>query len=235
MKKLKSLINYFSTAELIIWSCSVIITIISFLLFDRQDYLKLSASLIGVTSLIFNAKGNPIAQVLIIIFSVLYGIISFSYGYYGEMITYLFMSAPMAVISLISWLRHPFGGKRSEVEINRIRKREYPFMLLLTFAVTFIFYFLLKALNTQNLIISTFSVATSFAAVYLTFRRSPYFAIAYGLNDIVLILLWSFAAFEDISYIGVIACFAAFLANDIYGFISWKSMQKSQAVQKQSA
>ena len=48
----------------------------SFCVFDRENYLTLAASLIGVTSLIFNAKGNPIGQVLMAIFSLLYGFIN---------------------------------------------------------------------------------------------------------------------------------------------------------------
>lgn len=41
------------------------VIIISFCVFDRINYMTLCASLIGVTSLIFNAKGNPFGQLLI--------------------------------------------------------------------------------------------------------------------------------------------------------------------------
>ena len=34
---------------------------------------------------------------------------------------------------------------------------------------------------------------------------------------------------EDISYLSVVVCFIAFLANDIYGFISWRKIEKRQA------
>ena len=65
-------------------------------------------------------------------------------------------------------------------------------------------------------------------AVYLTFRRSAYFALAYTANDVVLILLWVLAAQEDASYISVIVCFVMFLFNDLYGFISWRRMARRQ-------
>jgi len=196
--------------------------------FDRENFLTLVASLIGVTSLIFNAKGNPLGQFLMIIFSVLYGIISFTFAYYGEMITYLGMTAPMAVFALISWLRNPYKGNKSEVKVNRLKFKEIIFMILLTIIVTFIFYYILGAFHTANLILSTISVTTSFLAVYLTFRRNAFYAISYAANDIVLIVLWILAAFSDMSYLSVVICFAMFLANDIYGFISWSKMQKRQ-------
>ena len=224
MKKL----NYFTKFEIMLWSLSVLFILVSFLLFDRTNYMTLTASLIGVTSLIFNAKGNPFGQILMIIFSVLYGVISFSFAYYGEMITYLGMTAPMALFSLVSWLKNPYKGNKAEVEVNRIKLKEMIFMLALSVVVTIVFYFILVYFNTVNIVPSTLSVTTSFIAAYLTFRRSPYFALAYALNDIVLIVMWTMASFEDMSYLSVIICFAMFLVNDIYGYVNWLRIENRQ-------
>lgn len=228
MAKIKSAISYFSKSEKVLWTSSILLIFISFAVFDRENYMTLAASVIGAISLIFNAKGNPIGQVLMVVFSILYGIISYSFSYYGEMITYLGMTAPMSIFALVSWLRNPYNGKRSEVKVNSINMREVIFMLFLTAVITFVFYFILKFFHTANLLLSTLSITTSFLAVYLTFRRSAFFAIAYASNDIVLIVLWILAALSDISYLSVIICFLTFLANDTYGFINWLRMQKRQ-------
>ncbi len=225
---MKNLVNYFSKGELLLWSISTLLIIVFFMFFDRESYLTLTASLIGVTALIFNAKGNPFGQGLMVAFSVIYGIISFTFSYYGEMITYLGMSAPMAVFALISWLRNPYNGNRSEVRVNHVRKSEVIFMLLLSAIITIFFYYVLRYFNTANLIPSTISVTTSFIAVYLTFRRSEYFALWYAANDVVLIILWTMATISDITYISVIVCFVMFLINDLYGFVNWSRMKKRQ-------
>ena len=196
--------------------------------FDRENYLTLIASLIGVTSLIFNAKGNPIGQVLMVVFSLLYGVISYTFAYYGEMITYLGMTMPMAIFALISWVKNPYNGNKFEVKVNVISKKETIFMWFATIVVTIVFYFILDGFNTAHIVPSTISVTTSFLAVYLTFRRSPYFALAYASNDIVLIILWVLASVYDIRYVSVVVCFIAFLVNDIYGFVSWQKMQERQ-------
>ncbi len=229
MKKTFSKINYFTKEEYCLWGLSILFIVLSFAIFDRNNYLTLIASIIGATSLIFNAKGNPFGQFLMIIFSLLYTMISYSFAYYGEMITYMGMTAPMALFALIAWLRNPYKGKKSEVAVNSISKKETIFMIVLTIAITIIFYFILTAFNTANMIPSTISVTTSFLAVYLTFRRSPYFALGYAANDIVLIVLWAMATIENISYLSVVVCFIAFLVNDIYGYISWRKMQIRQA------
>lgn len=221
--------HYFSKAEIALWVTSVILIIGSFCLFDRENVLTLLASLIGVTSLIFNAKGNPFGQVLMILFSLLYGVISYGFRYYGEMITYLGMTMPMAVFALIAWLKNPYKNKKSEVKVNTISKKETAWMLLGSLAVTLVFFFILQHFNTANLLPGTLSVTTSFIAAYLTFRRSPLFALAYAANDIVLIVLWIMASMHDIRYVCVVVCFAAFLANDIYGYISWRKMEHRQS------
>ena len=225
---MKKLTAYFSRSELILWGGSAGLILISFFLFDRVNFMTLAASLIGITSLIFSAKGNPIGPALMILFSLLYGVISYTFSYFGEMITYLGMTGPMALFALISWLRNPFKGNHAEVTVNRIGNWEYAAMYVLAAVVTLLFYFILDHFNTANIIPSTLSVTTSFIGVYLTFRRSPYFALAYATNDVVLIVLWILAAVEDISYLSVIICFVMFLVNDLYGFINWKRMEKRQ-------
>lgn len=226
---MKSIAKYFSKTERILWCSSVVLIVSSFCLFDKENYLTLAASLIGVTSLIFSAKGNPFGPLLMVVFSLLYGIISFTFAYYGEMITYLGMTMPMAIVALVSWLRNPYNGNKAEVKVGAISRRESVLMWLLTAVVTVLFYFVLDHFDTANLIPSTLSVTTSFVAVYLTFRRSPYFALVYAANDLVLILMWVMASISDTRYISVVVCFAAFFVNDIYGFLSWQKMKARQS------
>ena len=224
--KIKKFINYFSVAEKLIWSISVLLIISSFLIFEQGSVMTLLASLIGVTSLIFLAKGNAAGHVLMIIFCLFYGSISYGFRYYGEMMTYLGMSLPMCTSALISWIRHPY--QKNQVKVHRVGRREVLCALGLTVLVTVLFYYILLWTNTANLIPSTISVATSFFAASMMFCRSPYYSLAYATNDVILIILWILASIEDISYLSVVVCFAAFLLNDIYGFISWRRMEKAQ-------
>ena len=219
--------GYFTKGELTLWSTSVGAVLLAFALVDRGNGLTLAASLIGVTSLIFNAKGNPVGQVLMVVFSLLYGVISWQVAYYGEMITYLGMTMPMAVAALVSWLRHPYQGNRAEVQVDRLREGEWLMVSLLTAVVTAAFFFILRAFRTAGL--STLSVTTSFVAVYLTARRNPWYAVAYAANDCVLISLWLLAAIWDRSCLSVAVCFCAFLVNDLSGFLCWQKMHRRQS------
>lgn len=216
-----------SKFELILWVLSVVVIILSYVLSGSDDILTIIASLIGVTALIFVAKGYVLGQVLTVVFAIFYGIISFYFRYYGEMITYLCMTAPIAVCAVISWIRHPYK-ESSEVEVNHVSIRQAAIMWSLAIIVTIAFHFILKAIGNANLLFSTISITTSFVASYLTFLRSPYYAIAYSANDIVLIVLWIMASMENISYLPMVFCFIMFLANDLYGFYNWRRMRNRQ-------
>ena len=221
-------IKELSAFERGLWITSVITVAITGIV-GQSGLMQTIASLIGVTALIFVSKGDVFGQLLTVVFSVLYGIISYTFAYYGEMLTYLCMTAPIALFAVISWLRHPYREGVSEVEVNTLSHSERIFAVCLTVAVTAAFYFILKYFNTANLIPSTVSVATSFLASYLTFRRSRFYAMWYAANDIVLIVLWTLATIEDISYLPMIICFVMFLANDSYGFVYWSKMLKRQS------
>lgn len=213
--------------EWYLWIISIVVVSFSFLLSGNFYLLTLIASLVGVTALIFVAKGDVWGQILTVLFSLIYAVISFRFNYYGEMVTYLGMTAPIAILTVVSWLKNPYA-KTTQVKIHHLTKKQKILMIILTVCVTFVFYFVLKSFNTANLLISTISIATSFLASYLMLFRSPSYALAFASNDVVLIILWVLATMDDLSYLAMIACFFMFLLNDIYGFINWLKMKKIQ-------
>lgn len=213
--------------EWLLWSVSVFVILVSAFVSGKDSLLEIASSLVGVTALIFVAKGLIVGQAMTVIFSLLYGLVSLKFHYWGEMITYLFMAMPIALLSTIEWLRHPYKNT-DVVEVNRVTKKQFFTMCVLGIVTTLVFYFILSAFDTPNLLFSTLSVTTSFMAAYLTFLRSPYYGVGYGLNDIVLIILWILASIEDISYLPMVMCFVMFFANDMYGFYNWKRLSKVQ-------
>lgn len=218
-------IKNLSRKEWLLWIGSLIIVVVSNFLSRDIDLLTLAAAMVGVTSLVFAAKGNVWAQILMIVFSILYGIISYRFKYWGEMATYLGMTMPMAVWSTITWIKNPSKENGSEVEIRKLNTADSLLLSVAGVIVTAVFYLILRALDTPNIAFSTISVATSFLPASLTMLRSSYYALGYAANDLVLIVLWVLASLEDPAYIPVIVNFAIFFFNDIYGFISWRKRE----------
>lgn len=207
--------------EWILWIGSLAIVILSNLLSTDVDVLTLVSACVGITSLIFAAKGNVWAQILMVIFSILYGLISWQFRYWGEMITYLGMTMPMAIWSTVTWIKNP-SESGQEVAIQKLTRKHVAGIAAAGLVVTAVFYIILRALDTPNIFFSTISITTSFLAASLTMLRSSYYALGYASNDIILIIMWVLASVENPAYIPVVVNFIIFFFNDMYGFVSWK-------------
>ena len=225
MNPIKSVKNL-KKSELILWLASLAAIIISFIAAGEFDVLSVIASLLGATSLIFVAKGDALGQLIMIIFAIIYAVISYTFRYYGEMLTYVGMTLPTAVIAMINWLRHPYSER--EVEVSPMTAKKWLFLSLACAGATAAFGAGLVLLETPNVVFSIISVATSFMGASLTVLRSDWYAIAYALNDIVLIVLWVLASIEYAGYIPMVVCFTVFLVNDLYGFFNWQKMKRRQ-------
>lgn len=230
--KIRNPFSNFSPFEWALWLGSIAVITISFMLGGLSDWLTLAVSLVGATSLIFIAKGDVIGQFLMIVFSIMYAVISYRQSYYGEMITFLGMTAPIATLSIVTWLRHPYEEGKREVAVSRLTKKSLTLMIVLACAVTVAFYFILDFFNTARLTVSTLSVTTSFIAAWLLMLRLETYALAYAANDIVIIVLWVLATLQDIACLPMVICFSIFFINDTYGYYNWRRMKKRQATDK---
>ena len=227
MSKIKKIFNYFTFFEKISWLASVTVILAVFFAYNTTWHMALG-SIIGITMILFNAKGNPIGQVLAVVFSLFYAIVSLFLRLYGEVITYAGMTLPMAIFALISWCKNPYKDNKAEIKINKLSKKDALLLSVLTLIITISFYFILKFFDTPNLFVSTFSVTTSFIAVFLTNKRSPFFSLAYALNDLVLIVLWSLVSANDLRNLSMVVCFIVFLYCDLYAFINLRKIQRKQ-------
>ncbi len=221
--------KYFTKLEWAMWSVAVVIITVGFAVTNERSVLSYLSSLAGITCIIVNAKGNVIGQFVSIAFGALYGGYAYTQRFYGEMIIYFALMIPIHIISIYTWIKNNYNGKAREVKVNTLKKWEYAVTFVGSAAVTAAFYFLLRALNTDNLIVSTISLTTSITAAYLMFRRCEYFSICFIANDIVLIILWSMKLpTAGLQVLPSIMCFCAFFVIDVYSFYSWRKIRKRQ-------
>ena len=176
------------------------------------------------------AKGKNLGQVFGIVITILYSIVSFNNKFYGEVIIYLFMMFPMYIIGIISWFRHK-NKETDSFEVNKISKKEWIIVAVIFIAVFVGIYYLLKAFNTNELVVSTISVLASLFAIYLQIRRSRFSFSFYMINDIILMVLWGIPVIS-----GNMILLPMFLnpiinfINDSYGFYNWRKLENQQNV-----
>ena len=223
MKLLKDWTNF---EKLLLFGSVVIVSVVG--LCFKSDLLTVSCSIVGIITALLLAKGKNLGQVFGLLITILYSIVSFKNKYYGEVLIYALVMLPMYIIGIFTWINHK-NEKTNSVEINSIEKKEWG-IVSIVFALVFVgIYYLLKAFNTNELVVSTISVLASLFAVYLQIRRSKYSFSFYMVNDIILMFLWGIPVIRG-SYILFPMLLNPIInfINDMYGFYNWKKTEKIQ-------
>lgn len=224
---MKKLFKDWSVFEMILLTASPLIVLLVGIIF-KNDVLTMMTSIVGIICALLLAKGLILGQFFGIAIVILYSIVSYKNGFYGEMLIYLIIMLPMYIWGIIEWLKHKNGETKS-VEVNSIKWKEWLIVVLCSI-VTFVgFYFLLKSLNTNELIVSTLSVVDNIFAIYLLARRSKYGFVSYIVNDLILIVLWGIPIIQgNLLLLAMLINPIVNLVNDTYGVINWNKMQRKQ-------
>ena len=206
--------------------CGLLASITSAIMFNGTIIDTIYTSLYLITALLMS-KGKVESYFVGFVSVFFYGIVSYNQGYYGELIITVFLTFPIMIIGIISWLRHQ--DKEDTVIISSLSKKEITIVLLSQLVLFWIYYFLLKLFNTDLLVISTISVVTSVLASYFEARRSELSLFCYIANDLVIITLWLIPIINgQTELISVLVGPVLLLINDIYGSYNWSRLKKKQ-------
>ena len=201
--------------------------VLSFLF--KGTWIDLGYTLLYFWTALLLAKGKYACYIIGIISTFFYAYVSYSNSYYGEVIIAMCCTLPLMVIGLINWLKHQ--DNTNTVIIKEITKEELLLVLLSQVVMFAGYYYLLKIFNTNNLLVSTFSIVASIIATYLTARRSEYGFVGFIINDIILITLWSIPVIGgESNLIPVLLCPVLLLINDIYGVYNWRRIKNKQKI-----
>ena len=213
--------------ELSFLVCGLIISITSSIIFRGTIIDTLYTSLYLITALLMS-KGKVESYFVGFVSVFFYGIVSYNQGYYGELIITIFLTFPIMIMGIISWLRNQ-DKEEDTIIINSLSKREIVIVFLSQLLLFWIYYILLKTFNTDLLIISSISVLTSVLASYFEARRSELSLFCYIANDLVIITLWLIPILNgQTELISVLVGPMLLLINDIYGSYNWKRLKSNQ-------
>jgi len=214
IKKYFSEWNKFESYFLII---GIVISILSSLIFNGTIIYTLYTLTYFITTLL-TAKGKVECFFVGFVSVFFYAIISFNQAYYGELLITVFLTMPIMIIGIVSWLKH------------KAQEENVVIMAFVSQLIFFwIYYFILNMFNTDLLIISSISIVVSVLATYFEARRSEISIYCYTINDIILIILWLIPVLSgDKGLITVLIGLVLLLMTDLYGIYNWNILKKKQ-------
>ena len=204
-----------------------LIIVVSLGIIFKSSPIIIITNILSVTSMLFITKGSFIGTILQILCAVMYAVVSFTSQYYGEVICSVALTIPLTIVSAITWIKNRNKGT-TVIKVNKITIREWLIMIA-TMIVAFIgVFFLLRAFNTANLVVSTISLTLGIYANYLLMRRCEYNFIIYCINNVVCITLWLLLVIKDVSYIPLVVNYCMLFIYNIIGLINWFKLKNKQ-------
>ncbi|MCL2586642.1 MAG: nicotinamide riboside transporter PnuC [Firmicutes bacterium] len=194
----------------------------------NSSALEIITSVFFITAMLLIAKARIEGFILALIAYTLYIIVSFQKGLFGEVITIGLFSIPITIWTIISWSRKARQKKQiSTVQIEGVRIGELSLLILSQLVMGVGYYFLLRALGTNFLIVSTIALAVNVMGDYLCARRNILGPFAYVLYDVLTITLWMMVFLSGVtSAIVILAMQVVVFINDTYGTINWAKLAK---------
>lgn len=227
LEKIKNYFKDWNRFELSFLIIGILSSILSSVIFNGTIIDTLYTSSYLITALLM-AKGKVECYFVGFVSVFFYGIVSYNQGYYGELLITIFLTFPIMIIGIISWLRHQ-DKEDDVVIISSLSRKEITLALASQLILFWIYYFILKIFNTDLLIISSLSVVTSVLASYFEARRSEWSLFCYIANDIVIITLWLIPIIGgQVELVSVLVGPVLLLINDIYGSYNWRKLKNQQ-------
>lgn len=223
----KKKINPFT---LYIFASLMVLFVILISIIFKSSWFATISGILGLLTVIFQAHGKILGQIIGIIDSLSYGIFAYSYHYYGETIVYIFILIPILIYGIFSWSKHK---DNSHILPNSIKPKEIIIITIFSLILGYVIYVFLKIVGTNNVILNTVSMLTLTIANYLIARRNICGFLFLIVNDTILLSLWLITFLSlDQSVLSFILCVIINLINDTIGFFNWLKFQKKRILSK---
>lgn len=217
---------------LYIFASLMVLFVILISIIFKSSWFATISGILGLLTVIFQAHGKILGQIIGIIDSLSYGIFAYSYHYYGETIVYIFILIPIFIYGIFSWSMHK---DNSHILPNSIRLKEIIIITILSLILGYAIYVFLKMVGTNYIILNTVSMLTLTIANYLIARRNICGFLFLIVNDTILLSLWLITFLSlDQSVLSFILCVIINLINDTIGFFNWLKFQKKEYYQDEN-
>ena len=226
--------NYFSSWSILerVFLVLAFIAPITLGIIFQSSLLQISASSVTMIASLLFAKARIEGYVVSLIGMVLFGIVAFNNRLFGEVGVLIFFGLPAQIAGFISWtkaLTKSEDNKPAKIQIRRTSLKEISILALICGVLGIGLYFLLAAIDTNLLLLSTISVVFTVFGTILMIRRSHFGTLGFALNDISNILLWlMIVLLGDMTAVVMIVQPIMLLVNNTYGIFEWRKLLKIQ-------
>lgn len=204
----------------ICWLVIAAFSITGLSVYWQDTWYGILSALSGVICVILTGKGKLSAYIFGVINCILYGLISYGQGLYGETMLNLLYYLPLQFYGFVIWNKNM---NNDSLEVKRmimpISERFKKCALIVLSTV--VYGLILKKMNDPMPFIDSFTTVASVFAMWFSCKRFMEQWYLWIAIDIVSVYMWWTRYSIGGDNIATLLMWIVFLINAVYGFIKW--------------
>lgn len=217
---LKSEMSGFKRWELV-WLLGACAIIIVLGIYGQDTLMGIVSAAAGTAYVILSGKGKLSAYLFGLINSVLYAIISYQAGLYGETMLNAVYYVPMQFVGFYTWSKH-MNEETHEVIKRRMNALVRLLMLLFIFAGTAGYGILLNALGDTMPFIDAFTTVASVVAMLVSVRMLAEQWWLWLAIDLVTVYMWFCSYSKEQENIATLIMWMIYVVSAVMMLIKWE-------------
>ncbi len=204
----------------IVWMIVANLVILGVSIYQGDTVLSIAAAITGVICVILCGLGKVSNYFFGTINIILYAIVAFKAKYYGDVMLNVLFYLPTNIVGWILWEKN-VNEESNTVYKKRMSIPQSIIVLGLSVAAVFGYSYFLKLLGGNLPLVDSMSTVFSIVAQILMIRRFAEQWVIWILVDVVSVIMWFVALFNEGASIAMLLMWSIYLGNAVIMFVKW--------------
>lgn len=225
MKMIKNELSGWKKWE-IIWLLFACAVITGLSIYWGDSLMGIISATTGVACVVCTGKGKLSAYLFGLVNCVLYAIISYKAGYYGE-VSFNVISIPLQFIGFITWSKH-MNTETHEVKKKHMSNQGRLLLVLVITISTIIYGSILKVIGGNMPLVDSFTTVSSMIAMIISVMMYSEQWILWILINSVSIILWIVNLMNGTDNWATLMMWLVFWVNSVINLIKWEKESRGK-------
>ena len=210
----------------IIWLLIACLIITGLSIYWGDNLMGIISATTGVACVVCTGKGKLSAYLFGLVNCVLYAIISYKAGYYGE-VTFNVISIPLQFIGFITWSKH-MNTETHEVEKKHMSREGRLLLALVIIISTIIYGSVLKVIGGNMPFVDSFTTVSSMIAMIISVMMYSEQWYMWLVINSMSIVLWIGNLMNGTDNWATLIMWLVFWVNSVINLIKWEKESRGK-------
>ena len=215
----------------VVWMIVANLVIIGVSVYQGDSLLSIVAAVTGVICVILCGLGKVSNYFFGTINVVLYAIVAYNAKYYGDVMLNILYYFPTNILGWILWAKN-VDKENKTVYKKRMTLIQDIILLIISVISVFVYSYILRLLGGNLPLVDSMSTVFSIIAQILMIKRFAEQWIIWIVVDVVSVIMWFVALFNEGASIAMLLMWSIYLGNAVIMFIKWMKETKVESTRE---